>query len=228
MKHFLPFLATLVMAAEPQDTLDRLLLANRLRADLAREQAALQTDLLRLDALRSATEAATAQTRAETEAAEHRAAALAQHQAPVEDLDVALTQAADRLDATLTPVIARLPPGTVPPAAPAGAAPVARLDAAVLRLDAAERAATTVAVSVVTGRLPNGTAQAVKLLRLGGSAPWWIGLDGRTAGHATQAEDGTLHLHPASGQVVAIAAAVAQAEGREAPTVVLLSREVRP
>lgn len=227
----LPLLALPLLAVEPTATLDRFLLANRLRTDQARERASHVAERQRLEALVAATEAATARADQESQAAEDRAADLVRQagQMPsVTDLDQALATAVDQLEVVLGAVARHLPPGTLPPAAPAGAVPTIRSDAAVARLEAAERAAATVSVAVVTGRWDDGTAQAVKVLRVGGSASWWLALDGRHAGLTTLAEDGTVHLHPRPEALAAITAAVAQAEGREAPGVVLLPTGGQP
>jgi len=224
MRYLLWWCAGGLLAAEPNDTLDRLLLANRVRADLAREQAAHQAEVQRLEALRAAVEAAIARHEEERQAAEVRTAAAAPRTViPGDAVDAALAPAVDALEAALAPVAAALPPGTLPPAAPAGAGLQARFDAAVLRLEAAERAAATVAVSVVTGTRPDGTALAVKPLRIGGTARWWLSLDGQQAGVASG-----VSLQPEPALRPAIAAAIAQAEGRDAPGIVTLPVEVAP
>ena len=225
-----PLLALLIAlplgAAEPAATIDRFLLAHRLRTEQAQELAAHTAERQRLEALVAATHAVTARTQQEAAQAEERLAAVTRRQATTPDIAA--------LEQVLAAAVAGLESGVVeatrhlPPAAPAGAAVTTRIDAAILRLEAAERAATTVAVSVVTGRLADGTTQAVKVLRVGGTARWWVALDGRRAGLVHPAADGSLGLQPEEGTTSTIAAALAQAEGREAPGLVVLPSGVQP
>lgn len=214
--------AALLVAADPAAaTLDELRAANAARAELARETAAWQAEEQRLSALIAATRheaerLARAATAAEAEqaAAAQRLAALdgaAVAEALRDRLAIAGAAAAQRLAA----LAATLPPGIVQPGDDQG------FDAVARALDAAERAAAAVAVEVVTGTR-DGRTEAVKLLRVAGAAAWWVALDGSAAGTAARRE-GALHLTAVPGPPGdAIRAALAQAEGRAQPGIVVL------
>ncbi len=129
----------------------------------------------------------------------------------------------DRLAGALDKLAAQSLPGWIPPATAAAAADAAqRLTAASERLTEAERRAGTAGVEVVAGRL-GGRTLAVRLLRAGGAAAWWVSLDGRQAGTASMA-GGQLTLQPAATaeDAEAIRKAFAVAESRAAPDWTLL------
>lgn len=207
--------------------LEQLRAANVARGDLAREESAWKSERERLLAAIAATRAEV--TRLERDAADAEAqrdgarAKLAAIGA-TSDLDTLRTRLADagvKLRSALKALAATVPPGAV--AAPADdLAGEAAFDAAMRALDAAERSAGTLGVEVVSGTR-GGQIEAVKLLRVAGAAAWWVALDGSAAGTARIA-DGKLHLEVASNEPtrLAITAALAQAEGRAHPTVVLL------
>ena len=220
---------TSVSAADNTDAavaMEQLRAANQARSALANEESAWKQERERLLAALAATRAELARlerdaTAAETarDTARTKLAALGN----VSDLDAVrerLGQAGTRIAGQLTELGKSLPPGVI--AVPsAGLAGDAAFDAAVRALDAAERAAGTVTVEVVTGERA-GQAEAVKLLRVAGAAAWWVALDGSAAGSARMS-DGKLMLAVAdeAGRL-AIIAALGQAEGRGQPLVVLL------
>lgn len=224
----------LVFAVDPAvdsaaTALEQLRAANQVRRDQAREAAAWTQERQRLEALIAATKADTARSERDALAAENardaarqRVAALA-GSSDLEALRARLVQAGVRWNAVLAQLAATLPPGVVPPARAEDDA----FDAGVKALDAAERAAGGVAVEVVTGTR-DGQPAAVKMLRIAGAAAWWVALDGSAAG-TVMVKNGALELQAISGEPerLAIAAALAQAEGRSGPTVVLLPG-VRP
>ncbi len=211
-----------------QATLDGFRAANLERSAQARETAAWNLERQRLTALIVATKAETARLErdaanatAARDAARTRLAALGTGS----DLDAVrarLVQAGDKLKAALTTLAVRLPPGIVPALAQANED---SFDAGMRALESAERAASTVTVEVVTGvRSDRANSQeAVKILRVAGAAAWWVSLDGAAAG-TVRVVDGAVRLTPA-GDVpgrIAIITALAQAEGRAQPGVVLL------
>lgn len=216
-------------AAEPspaREALDQAQAAHALRVEAAREAAAWAGERQRLEALIAATVAETQRLEREVEAAEQtRRAAEARLAALGDgaDLEILRQRLADggaALAAALSELSRRLPPGAVAPSASGGGE--AAFDAAVRALEAAERAAGTVAVEVVTGERA-GQPEAVKVLRVGGAAAWWLALDGRSAG-VLRWGGARPELVPATEPAVlaAIAAAIAQVEGRQTPAIVLL------
>jgi hypothetical protein len=226
----LPLLAAAALAAvEPAPsaaaTLDGLRAANAVRAELAREHAAWTGERQRLEALIGATAAEAERLQREADEAEvRRDQAVAQLAAlgsgsELDALRLRLGEAGEALAASLAALARTLPPGAVP--APAVRGGEAGFEAAVRALEAAERAAATVAVEVVTGTR-DGRAEAVKLLRVAGAAAWWASLDGSAAG-TVAVRDGAVHLAAGTPEArQAILAAIAQAEGRAQPGIVLL------
>ena len=213
-------LPSLLAAADPAATvIDELQAANRARAELAREAAAWTGERQRLEALITATAAETARLEREAAAAEARrdAARIALEAfglaSELETLRVRLAEAGASAVTRLRALAATLPPGVVALGDDTG------FDAAVRALEGAERAAATVTVEVVTGSR-DGRSEAVKLLRVAGAAAWWVSLDGRSAGTAAM-RDGALVLTPAP-EADAIRQALAQADGRSQPTIVVL------
>ena len=212
--------------------LEHLRAANVARAELARTEANWISERERLTAAIAATRAEVGRlerdaTEAETQR-DHARTRLAAIGA-ANDLDTLRTRlddAAKKMRTTLATLAATVPPGVI--ALPADdLAGDAAFDSAVRALDAAERAAGTLAVEVVSGTRA-GQAEAVKLLRVAGAAAWWVSLDGRAAGTA-QMVDGKLQLNAAADERtrLAITAALAQAEGRAQPTIILLPAPVR-
>lgn len=209
-------------AADPLATLSGFQAANQARSELARESAAWIPERQRLEALIAATLAETARlerqamvAEAECDAAVARLAAVGQ----ASDLDAVrsmLSDGGDRLATGLATLARRLPPGAVPATGEAG------FESAVRTLESAERAASAIAVEVITGQR-EGRTEAVRILRVAGSVAWWMSLDGTAAG-TVRVVDGVCQLTPAADEAsrVAITLALAQAEGRSPPTVVLL------
>ena len=222
---------TEVTAAEPRDqdatvVIEQLRAANQARAALASEESGWKQERDRLHAALVATRAELARLERDATAAEAARDSARSKLAALNaasDLDTVrkrLGQAGIRLTTQLAELARTLPPGVI--AAPAsGLTGDAAFDAAVRALDAAERAAGTLTVEVVTGDR-GGQAEAVKLLRVAGAAAWWMALDGTAAGSARMV-DGKLMLTAADepGRI-AIAAALAHAEGRGQPAIVLL------
>lgn len=208
-----------------QVTLDHLRAANTARTALAGESATWATERQRLEALIAATEAELTRLIREVDTAEQdrdTAQARLFGLGNGSDLDVLrqhLGEAGQRMAQAMTDLARRLPPGAVPTPAVNGGE--TGFDAAVRSLDAAERAAGSVAVEVVTGQR-DGTPAAVKMLRVAGAAAWWVSLDGAAAGTVAMS-DGTVRLTTCdeTGRL-AITAALQQAEGRGQPGVVLL------
>ncbi len=207
--------------------LEQLRAANVARSELARESAAWVNERERLQAAIAATRAELARlerdaTTAETQRdqARTRLAAIGDT-SDLETVRRHMGEAGARLRTGLSIVARSVPPGTV--ATPAGElAGEAAFDAATRALEAAERAAGTLSVEVVTGQRA-GQTEAVKLLRVAGAIAWWVALDGKAAG-TTRMVDGTLHLDPATDEAArsTITNALAQAEGRAQPTVLLM------
>lgn len=187
--------------------------ANRLRAELAREEAAWTGERQRLEALIAATLAEAARVGREAEASERARDAGRQRllalgaAADLAALRTRLDAAAGQAAAALQALAAIAPPGVVVLGADRS------FEGVVRTLEVAERAAGQVAVEVVAGRR-DGREQAVKLLRVSGAAAWWVSLDGAEAGIA-QMRDGVPTLTAVAGApAAAIRAALAQAEGR--------------
>ena len=206
--------------------IEQLRAANQARAALASEESTWKQERDRLHAALVATRAELARLERDATAAESARDSARTKLAALNtasDLDTVrerLGQAGIRLTTQLAELARTLPPGVI--AAPAsGLTGDAAFDAAVRALDAAERAAGTLTVEVVTGDR-GGQAEAVKLLRVAGGAAWWMSLDGTAAGSARVA-DGKLMLTAGDepGRI-AIAAALAHAEGRGQPAIVLL------
>jgi hypothetical protein len=220
-----------ITAAETTDAaglaLEHLRAANVARAELARAEAAWRSERERLAAAIAATRAEVARLErdaADAEGQRDQARARLAAIGGASDLDTVrmrLDEAAKSLRTALTTVATTVPPGVVVLSSDDLAGDAA-FDAAVRSLDAAERAAGTLAVEVVSGTRA-GQMEAVKLLRVAGAAAWWVSLDGRAAGTARMS-DGKLHLDAAAEERtrLAITAALAQAEGRAQPTIILL------
>lgn len=207
--------------------LEQLRAANVARAELSREEAAWKAERERLQAAIAATRAEVARLErdaVESETQRDTARAKLAAIGTTSDLDTLrarLGESGMTLRGALKSLAASVPPGVV---APPGddLAGEALFDAAVRALEAAERAAGTLGVEVVSGTRA-GQSEAVKLLRVAGAAAWWVSLDGTAAGSARIA-DGRLQLDAAPDEPtrLAITAALAQAEGRAHPTVLLL------
>ncbi len=221
----LAFVAACLAAADPASAiLAELQAANRARADQAGEAAAWNRERARLEALIAATAAETARLAREAASAEAAAAQSAERLAALGQagdlegvrsrLAAISAQAAERL----RQLAASLPPGVITLGEDAG------FDAVVRALELAERAAGTVTVEVVSGHRAGqpGQREAVKLLRVAGAAAWWVALDGNSAGRAAMRE-GALELSVADPDAAAaVRAALAQAEGRAQPMIVVL------
>jgi hypothetical protein len=212
-------------------TLEHLRAANVARAELAREESLWRSERQRLQAAIAATRAEQARLlhdAAEIESqAEHTRAKLATLNAASEldALRLRLGEATTQLNTALIALARTVPPGTVgiPAADLTGEA---AFDAVIRALDASERAASAVAVEVVSGTRDgqsDGKSEAVKLLRVAGAVAWWVALDGSAAGNARMI-DGKLQLENTADERTRldITLALAQAEGRAQPTIVLL------
>ncbi len=129
----------------------------------------------------------------------------------------------ERLEKALAGLANRSLPGLVPPDRAARITePGRRLAVGVDRLHAVRRQTKRAAVEVVSGSV-EGRTLAVKLLRVGGVAAWWLSLDGKQAGTAA-VRDGQVLLSAAAEprDVQAILKAFAIAEGRGTPDWALL------
>lgn len=207
--------------------LEQLRAANVARAELAKVEIEWRSERDRLQAAIAATRAEVARLERDAAEAEGQRDTARTKLAAIgdtSDLEVLrkrLGETGVTLRTALTALARTVPPGTI--AVPAqDVVGEAAFDAAVRALDAAERAAGTLAVEVVTGTRA-GQAEAVKLLRVAGAVAWWVSLDGTAAGIARMA-DGALQLDAASDDAarLAITAALAQAEGRAQPTLLIL------
>lgn len=222
-----------ILAAEPASPAGRLLeeirAANTARAAAEGERAAWNAERERLEAIRSGVVAEAQRLATEAEAAEQKAVALEADLrrlgsgSDLEAVRALLTDLARDVRVRLTELAHTLPPGAVAVPSAGG-----DFDAAARALDATERAASSVAVEVVTGKLA-GTEVAVRLLRISGAAAWWAALDGgrghgdgpgARAGTAVMV-DGVLILEPVT-DPAPIVRAIAQAEGRAPPSIALL------
>jgi hypothetical protein len=207
-------------AGVAQNLLAEIRAANVARADLEREKAAWAAERQRLSALRDGVVAEGARLTTEAATAE---AATATADAELRRLDSAsdLTAARDRLQTLaetirlrLVELAQKLPPGavTVPPQG-------CDFTAAIHAIEVTERAASSVAIEVVTGTL-HGAPMAVRLLRVAGAACWWGSFD--------QTQAGTAHLAANGWQLEAVADpqpilhAIAQAEARTRATILTL------
>ena len=200
--------------------------ANQARGDQAREEAAWVLERQRLEAVLAATRAETARLErdaGEAERARDTARTRLSALGAGSDLDALrarLREAGARLIAGLGALAATTPPGVVPRLPETG--DDSTFDAAVRALEAAERAAGTIAVEVITGTR-DGRPEAVKALRVAGAAAWWVSLDGSAAG-TLRVTDGAVLLsaEPDAARRMAIIAALAQADGRDQPAVAVL------
>jgi hypothetical protein len=173
------------------------------------------------------------------EAERHRAAAAAARQVEaklrkrlaerkggrqrLESVEAAVDALCERLEKALADLARRSLPGLVPPDRAAGITePGRRLAAGVERLEEARRRTRRAGVEVVGGLLGE-RSMAVRLLRAGGVAAWWMSLDGKLAGTAA-VRDGQTVLRAVTEppDVQAIRKAFAMAEGRETPDWALL------
>ena len=226
-------------AETANSALEHLRAANVARAELAREESVWRNERQRLQAAIAATRAEqarlshdTAEIQSQTEHTRAKLDAL-NAASQLDALHLRLSEASAQLNTALTALARTVPPGTVgiPAADLAGEA---AFDAVIRALDASERAASAVAVEVVSGTRDgqsdgksdgksDGHSEAVKLLRVAGAVAWWVALDGSAAGNARMI-DGKLQLEIAADERTRldIALALAQAEGRAQPTIVLL------
>ncbi len=244
---WLPFLVSLglivgVRAADVATTaetansaLELLRAANVARAELAREESVWRGERQRLQAAIAATRAEQARLAHDTaeiqSQTEHTRTKLDTLNAAneLDALRLRLSKASAQINTALTALARTVPPGTVGIPA-ANLTGEAAFDAAIRALDASERAASAVAVEVVSGTRDgrsdghsDGHSEAVKLLRVAGAVAWWVALDGSAAGNARMI-DGKLQLEIAADERTRldITLALAQAEGRAQPTIVLL------
>jgi hypothetical protein len=207
--------------------LENLRAANVARAELAAAENEWRIERERLQAVIAATRAEAARLERDSAAAEARRTTATSELVTLtaaDELEAARKRLGDtgaRVRNALAALARTMPPGTI--AVPSDdSSGEAAFDAAIRALDAAERAATSVAVEVVSGTRA-GQPEAVKLLRIAGAVAWWVSLDGTAAGTARQI-NGALHLDNAQDEPtrLAITRALAQAEGRAQPTIVLL------
>ncbi|MCK6438944.1 MAG: DUF3450 domain-containing protein [Planctomycetes bacterium] len=202
--------------------------ANRARSGLTREEAEWQREKQRLELLASTLENEITKLNKERKDSEatleilRREASNDPGDARLHERTELARECAQVIDDRLNTLSAETPPGTIPDPSPTQSEPIALLESAGKRLGEAERRAGQFAVEVVTGRLGEHE-RAVKLLRLGGAAAWWISLDGKEAGSAAM-QQGTLVLKHAKDEQEArnIREAVEIAEGLREPRFVIL------
>lgn len=104
----------------------------------------------------------------------------------------ALDSTAEKLEGALARVAAAGPPALVPPDFGGQAAstdPRVRLSNALSRLRETEEALRTCDIELVSGIL-DGNPRTAHVLRLGGVAAWWMGLDGEELGTVSTGEQG--------------------------------------
>lgn len=197
------------------------LLRERQGGTLERKELELLKDTVRREAERQkaiAAEARKVEARLRKRLAKRKA-----QQRRLESVEAAVDAVCERLEKALAALAKRSLPGLIPPDRAAGITePGRRLAAGVERLDEARRRTKRAGVEVVGGDL-GGRTTAVKLLRVGGAAAWWLSLDGTQAGTATL-RGGRLVLRAATDaqDVSAIRKAFATAEGRGTPSWALL------
>jgi len=135
----------------------------------------------------------------------------------------------ERLEKALDNLAAKSLPGLVPPDQAASITdPGRRLAAGVDRLRQVGRRTKQAAVEVVGASL-DGQIVAVKMLRAGGVAAWWLSLDGKKAGTAVVRDGQTILSAAANLQdTQAIRNAFAIAEGRGTPNWALLPVQTKP
>jgi len=197
------------------------LLKERQEWDLQKQQLELLKSTVLREAERHKRIAATAR-QAQAELEKQRATQTATRRR-LESVEAMVDALCERLEKALAGVAKGSLPGIVPPDRAAGITqPGRRLAAAVERLEEARRRTRRAGVEVVGGTL-NGRSVAVRLLRAGGAAAWWLSLDGKQAGTA-ELRGGDLILRPAPDpqDVQAIRKAFAIAEGRGTPDWALL------
>ena len=204
--------------------------AGEARAQLLKEQQQWALEKEKLELLKSTVmreaklrrAAATKARQAETELRQR----LEQHkvaQQRLKSVEGVVDALCERLEKALAKRAGKSLPGLVPPDRAASITePGRRLAAGVDRLRQVRRRAKQAAVEIVSGSLENQTI-AVKMLRAGGVAAWWLSLDGKQAGPAT-VRDGQVILTKATKleDVQAIQNAFAIAEGRGTPNWALL------
>jgi hypothetical protein len=201
--------------------------ANAARVEQAEREAAWNIERQRLLALIAATQAEQARLeRAATEAETEREEAIAATKALNDDSDLIksrsqIAESAERMRVQLQTMASTFPPGSIS-SIDARITGDALFDDVIRALDSSERAATTISVEVVTGQR-DGHTEAVKLLRAAGAAAWWVSFDGQAAGIALM-NAGTLQLHASTDRrtIDAIRSALAQAESRSPPALVVL------
>ena len=213
-----------------EKVMDELRAAGAARAELLTEQQEWAVDREKLELLKSTVV---------REAERHRAAAAGARQAEarlrkrleqqkaaqrrLRSVETVVDALCERLEKALADLAGRSLPGMVPPDRAAGITePSRRLAAGVERLDEVRRRTKRAAVEVIGGSL-GGRTVAVRLLRVGGVAAWWLGLDGKQAGTAA-VRDGQVLLSatPEPRDVQAIRKAFVIAEGRGTPDWALL------
>jgi len=147
--------------------------------------------------------------------------ALAPEQVQREALSTLASAEATRLEDALDALATELPPGTIPARTEAAISADDRLQAALRRLELAEKNARSVAVELASGQLDDAE-RSVELLRVGGVLAWWRSLDGQEGGVARMT-DGALVLERRDPMVLAdISKAADIAKGRQAPALVSL------
>jgi len=204
--------------------------AGRARSQLLAERQAWAARKARLELLKSTIVREAARQRAAAAEARKAQAALqtrrARQKARKERLvsvEAMVDSLCERLERALAGLARRSLPGLVPPDRASAITDLQRrLAAGIERLDEAARRARRPAVEVVNGTLAGRTV-AVKLLRLGGVAAWWLSLDGNLAGSAGVRE-GQVVLQPTADprDTEAIRRAFDIAEGRGTPDWVIL------
>ena len=215
-------------AVEPpvaERMLEDLRAANVARSALAGESAAWSAERERLEAALDALQADGRRLAREADAAEAMRDRAVQDLAALgaggdlEPVQAILAASAARVRERLTALARELPPGAMsePRAGGEGG-----FDEALRALEASERALEKVAVEIVPGRLGERTI-AVKALRVGGAAAWWLAMDGAEAGTLGR-QDGQVVLTalPDAATRDAIARAIAIVEQRQPAAVELL------
>lgn len=156
-----------------------------------------------------------------------RIASLQAEAGPLDEREAQLTALMDgvaqRVHDALDAMSERLLPDLIPPATkPTPTRSEDRFEAALERLDQAERRLSQVEATIIETQL-DGETVAVEVLRFGGAAAWWRTLDGERFG-TVRVESGRVQLTAQSGPGLAdrVETAFAVAKGRAAPELLSL------
>lgn len=189
----------------PEQVLSELRAANDIRSALEAQRAEWEAEKSRLNLLMSLLQAEKDRQGDDAARAQAQAAKIrkeSEHMTSAIDAFRMLQAAEKMIAGRLQEALDKRVPDSLPGVVPVGTAddkdPAGPLSAALSRLADAQAATKVLSVEVVPGLL-DGEELAVRLLRAGDVAAWWISLDGLHAGTARQFE-GKLFLKKAASQ----------------------------